>query len=320
MNDRVQPRRAAGEFLRVRHLRLLELVDRGGSLAAAARELHLSQPAVTKMLQELEAAFGVQFVARAARGGSLTQEGRVALQRLQLGLSQFDSALAAARSGRARVPVLRVGVLPLVNVSLLPAAMQALARQGIDLRLVVKDATAAGLLQLLATGGVDCAIGRAEPDALPSLNGARLVQLPLADERLLFACSPTHALARKRRIELVQLQEQRWVLPGPATHTRRLFDALFLERGMQPPEPVVESASFHANLQLLEAANALTVAPSSAVGLYLRMGLAQPLRNAPALSAGPLSLMYLEEQQELPALRLFERAAKEAGAAIRSTP
>jgi len=320
MNDETPPRRAAGDFLRVRHLRLLELVDRGGSLAAAARELHLSQPAVTKMLQELEAAFGAPLVARAARGGSLTPEGRVALQRLQLGLSQFDAAIATARSGRAKVPMLRVGVLPLVSVSLLPATMQALARRGDDLRLVVKDATAAGLLQLLATGGVDCAIGRAEPDALPSLNGACLVQLPLADERLVFACAPAHALARKRRIGLVQLQEQRWVLPGPGTHTRRLFDALFLDHGMQPPEPVVESASFHANLQLLHAANALTVAPRSAVGLYLGMGLAQPLRNAPALSAGPLSLMYLAQQQEFAALRLFERAAREAGAAIHGAP
>lgn len=319
MNDKKRAaHRGFADFLRVRHLRLLDLVDRGGSLAAAARELHLSQPAVTKMLQELEAAFGTALVARAARGGSLSPEGRVALQRLKVGLSQFDSAIATARSGRAELPMLRVGVLPLVNVSLMPAALRNLTRRGTGMRLVLKEATAAGLLQLLVAGSVDCVIGRAEPDALSVLHGASLVQLPLAEDQLLFACSPTHALARRRRTELALLQEQRWVLPGPGSHTRSLFDALFLAHGMQPPVPVVESMSWHGNLQLLEAVDALTVAPSSAVGLYQRMGLAQPLRNTPALSAGPLSLMYLAGQEELPALRLFEQAVKEAGKATHS--
>jgi molybdate transport repressor ModE-like protein len=304
VNDDPRPaRRGSGDFLRLRHLRLLELVERGGSLAAAARELHLSQPAVTKMLQELEAAFGTALVARGARGGSLTGAGQAALQRLRLGLAQFDSAIAAARSGGAERPTLRLGILPQASVALLPQVVRHLVRNGPPIRLVVRDATGTGLLELLGAGEVDCAIGRAEPIALAALKGARLVQVPLVEGQLVMACAPTHPLAKARRTGLATLREQDWVVAAPGSHTRRFFDALFLAQGLQPPVPVVESMSFHANLQLVQAIGALTVAPVAAVKLYQRMGLVQPVRNAPPIAAGPLSFMYLADNEQLPPLR-----------------
>jgi hypothetical protein len=58
--------------LRIRHLRFLELVAEHGSLTTAAAQLALSQPAATKMLQELESAFGVELVARTTRGAALS--------------------------------------------------------------------------------------------------------------------------------------------------------------------------------------------------------------------------------------------------------
>ncbi|HSV80796.1 MAG TPA: LysR substrate-binding domain-containing protein [Ramlibacter sp.] len=302
MNGR-PPRRGTGDFLRLRHLRLLELVQRGGSLAAAARELHLSQPAVTKMLHELEAAFGTALVARGARGGSLTAQGQVALQRLRLGLAQFDSALAAAHSDRPDMPTLRLGVVPLVSVSLLPRALRDLARRSSPIRLFLRESTAQGLLQLLAAGEVDGVIGRADPDALTAVKGARLVQVPLVSEQLVFACSPTHRLAKARRVDLATLQAQDWVMAAAGSQTRRQFDSLFLAEGLQPPTPIIESMSFHANLQLVHALGALTLAPAGAVKLYQRMGIAQPVRSAIQLPAGALSLMYLADHEELPALR-----------------
>lgn len=308
--DRRPARRGSGDFLRLRHLRLLELVERGGSLASAARELYLSQPAVTKMLHELEAAFGTALVARGARGGSLTAQGRVALQRLRLGLAQIDSALAAARSGRAELPTLRLGVVPLVSVSLLPRALEQLERSGSSVRLILRESTVEGLLRLLANGEVDGVIGRADPDALGAVKRAPLVQVRLAGEPLVFACSPTHRLAKVRRVDLATLQVQDWVLAAAGSYTRRLFDALFLNEGLQPPTPVIESMSFHANLQLVRAVGALTLAPSTAVKLYQRMGIVQPVRSTVAMPAGSLSLMYLADHQELPVLRALGEALK----------
>lgn len=301
----VARRSRSGDFLRVRHLRLLQLVQQGGSLAAASRELHLSQPAVTKMLHELEAAFGAALVTRGARGGTLTPQGLAALQRLRLALAQVDTALDAARSGRPEIPTLRIGILPLVSVALMQAVLRQLWKSRTPLRLMMQESTASGLLQALAAGKVDCVLGRAEPDALAVLEGAKLKQVPLTQEQLVFACGAGHPLARKRRIELPLLLEQEWVLAAAGSHTRRLVDTLFLSRGLQPPVPVVESMSFHTNLLLVQAIGACTVAPLSAVTLYGRMGLVQVLKVHEEFLAGPLSLMYLETAEDLPAVRTF---------------
>ena len=58
--------------LRIRHLRFLELVEAHGSLSGAAGQLALSQPAATKMPQELESVSGTELVARTTRGAALT--------------------------------------------------------------------------------------------------------------------------------------------------------------------------------------------------------------------------------------------------------
>lgn len=313
MNEQARPaRRGSAEFLRVRHLRLLELVERGGSLAAAARQLHLSQPAVTKMLHELENAFAATLVVRGARGGSLTAEGRVVLQRLRLGLAQFDMALRTAGSARAHLPMLRIGVLPLVSVSLLPRAAAQMWKRGAPATLVLREGTAAGLLQLLSAGDVDCVVGRAEPDLLAGLRGAGLQHFALSEERLVVACPASQKLATSRRAGLPQLAAQQWILPATGSHTRRLFDAMFLTAGMQPPAPIIESMSFHANLQLIVSVGALTVAPQSAVALYQRMGIVKAVRHAPQLSGGPLSMMYFADSEQLSALTVLRDALKAA--------
>jgi molybdate transport repressor ModE-like protein len=83
--------------LRIRHLRLLEVIHRRGSLGAAAKELGLSQPAVTLMLRELELVFGANLVERDVRGGRLTAPGPLAVERLTAAMASLDRALEAAQ-------------------------------------------------------------------------------------------------------------------------------------------------------------------------------------------------------------------------------
>ena len=68
--------------LRIQHLRFLALLAQLGSLTACAKALHLSQPAVSNLLKDLEAAFGATLVERDARGGRLTPAGARVLTRV----------------------------------------------------------------------------------------------------------------------------------------------------------------------------------------------------------------------------------------------
>src|SRR3954447_21692719 len=83
------------ERLRVRHLKLLELVGASGSLSAAAAALRISQPSATKLLQDLESAFGHVLVDRTTRGGKLSTAGERVLERLRIATGALDAIHAA---------------------------------------------------------------------------------------------------------------------------------------------------------------------------------------------------------------------------------
>src|SRR5438270_13813195 len=87
----------------LRHLLLFDQVARRGSVSAAARASHLSQPAVTQAVGQIEAAFGARLMQRSYSGLALTGEGRAAAQRVERALEMLRDALVAvrARAGNA---------------------------------------------------------------------------------------------------------------------------------------------------------------------------------------------------------------------------
>lgn len=304
-------RRNAGNFLRLRHLRLLELIADGGSLAAAARGLHLSQPAITKMLQELEAVFGTMLVTRGARGGQLTADGEAVLQRLRIALAQFDVALAGEPSDERR-PLLRIGILPVVSVTLLPRIMRLLQRNAPAPRLTIMESNVSGLLDALAAGKIDCIIGRPDADALAKLDGLDVTIAPICEEPLAIACPLAHPFADAESISVEQLQREDWIVATTDTDTRRAFDTLFLDHGMMPPRPLVESMSFHTNLQLVNSLGALTIGPRSAVEHYAKMGVVRCVNGLPMMPVGEIALIHLVSMADMPALQRFGAAVGEA--------
>ncbi|MBZ5789686.1 LysR family transcriptional regulator [Burkholderia contaminans] len=290
---------------------MLELVADGGSLAAAARALHLSQPAITKMLQEMEAVFGTMLVTRGARGGRLTADGQAVLQRLRIALAQFDVALAGDGDGDGR-PLLRLGILPVASVALLPRVMRCLTRDAPAPRLTIMEANVSDLLDALSSGRIDCIVSRPDAEALARLDDLDVVIHPVYEEPLTIACPLAHPFVGKRRITIEQLQREAWIVSTTGTDTRRAFDTLFVDHGLKPPRPLVESMSFHTNLQMADALGALTVAPRSAVEHYARIGVVQAVSGFPVMPVGEIALIYLATMSGMPALQSFVTAVEES--------
>ncbi len=113
--------------LRLRHLRLLELIETHRSLRAVADQLGLTQPAVSQMVKDLEFAFGATLVERSVRGVELTGVGRLALQRSRSGLAAFHTLAAELDEGLP--PVLQVGTNPAMMFHLIPAALKVARRE-----------------------------------------------------------------------------------------------------------------------------------------------------------------------------------------------
>src|SRR2546421_3778045 len=82
----------------VRHLMLFDQVVRRGSVSAAARAAHLSQPAVTQAVARIEAALGARLLHRSYSGLELTGPGRAAAQRVDRALEMLREALGAVRT------------------------------------------------------------------------------------------------------------------------------------------------------------------------------------------------------------------------------
>lgn len=262
------------------------------------------------MLHELEISFGRDLVTRGARGGRLTDEGTAVLQRLRLALAHFDAAVAiTGEGGDGRRQLLRIGMLPVVAVSLLPMVLRRLDAGRRPL-LEVHESTVDGLFDALTAGRIDCMIGRLNSEIHVVSSSYELTVLPLMSEPLAIACAPGHRLARASRVTIEQLHEEDWIVAAAGSETRRIFDSLFLNHGLIPPRPVVESMSFHTNLQIAGAMNALTIAPYSAVQLYQRMEAVQPVKSALNLPAGVVSLVHLSTTADLPALKDFIGAAR----------
>ncbi len=310
-------RMSRADRLRLRHLRLLDAVEASGSLSRAAEQLGLSQPAATKILREVETVTGSQLYERLPRGVRLTEAGYAVVERLRIGLAAFDRALVRP-DGAAPRRQLSVGTLPLVTVDLLPRAIARLAKDGIDFGIEIVEGTVPALLAALKARRIDCFVGRIDIATLRERGLRDLVSLPMFAEGLSFAVARRHPLARRRHVALEDLATLSWILAPLPSFTREIIDQHFLDHGLPRPHPVIESLSFHTNLQIVGRTDLVTAAPSSAIDHYSRLGLVQRLRVDREPVATPLLLLAHPETMPLRSLQDFSAALLAVAGEIRT--
>lgn len=304
--------------LRVRHLRLLELIAEHGSLTAAADALQTSQPSTTKMLHELEQAFGCTLVNRSVRGGTLSVAGRNALDRLRVALGSMDAAIDALSSKPDR-PLLRIGAVPLAGVTLIPQAVELMTQRQVRPRLELHEGDVSTVVAMLCAGKVDCVIGRVGDIQTYGMHQVNI--LPLQDEGIEVACAPTNPLAKRRRLSLAHLHDAPWIASPRGSYTRQVFDAAFVSLGLVPPIPEMESPSFHTNLTTASCSDLVAFAPRSAIRLYAEKQRVSRLSLAEPFQIDFLAFLTLRDAPELPAVTLLRSTLTEVvGPANRSTP
>ncbi|GAA4323503.1 LysR substrate-binding domain-containing protein [Pigmentiphaga soli] len=294
--------------LRLRHLHLLEVIRRTGSLGSAARELGISQPAVTMLLRELEAVFDTVLVERSARGGRLTTAGVLALERLTIALASVRSAIDAARSA-AIEPVLRLGCIPVAGVGILPRALARLESADLLGRIVIVEKPARELLSELCEGKIDCVIGWMDEVLTGMVRIDQLVIDPLQYGRMQVAAAVDHPLTKIQSVSVAEIARWRWVVPRTGSRTYEAFTRLFVRHGIPAPVPAVESWSLHTSLRLVGATRLLTVAPDDAVKYYAKLGTLARLKGPElTLERNRVSLVCRRENQALPIVKRLRQA------------
>ena len=297
--------------LRLRHLRLLELIDQHRSLRAAAEAINLTQPAVSQMLKDLETAFGAALVDRSVKGAVLTAQGAHALQRARAGLAIFDHLSAELEAGPGTGQLIRVGTNPTLTYGYLPRALALLAAPAAGpIRFSITAGNVGDMTHRLLDGTLDCYVGRIDWELVPRKMAPLLHVTPLTETEFVVVCSIRHALASQEEVGARELLNWPWGLTTTDTNNRRTLENAFRNRGLEPPVPIVEIQSDpYALLALAQHLDVLTCIPRAAFDALSQTGQFRALR-APELRLAPIQtvLLTLNANEELHAIGAFRQA------------
>ncbi len=263
--------------LRIKHLTLLDGIGSLGSLHAVAAAMHMTQPALTNMLQEIEAIFGTPLFVRSKRGLAANSVGTALIWRARLILNELaraDSEVTEILGGRIEITM---GVTPMMMLEIIPSALAEIEKAMPNLRLTFVERNVPTLLGELAQGKIDIVLSSVPHDDSATHEKEAFEYLYLFDEELCVMVRNEHELASKKTIDWNELATAQWVLPVEGSLTRRSFSMAFIQRNLTPPEPKYTSSSFHSNARIVARTDCLMVAPSTVGRHYASIGLVKML-------------------------------------------
>ncbi|MBU4610137.1 LysR family transcriptional regulator [Achromobacter sp. GG226] len=295
--------------IKLRHLQLIVALDEFRHLGRTAEFLAVSQPAVSKMLGDVEAMLDLTLFTRSTRGSEPTPAG-VSLVRFARGvLAQYETtreeiaAMASGTAGRTRVGAMVVA-LPV----LLAQAVTALKARAPQATVLVEEGDLTRLLPRLRSGELDVFVGRLEPGyAAPDL-----LTEALYDEPMVVVVRPGHALTRARRPTWGTIAAQPCVMPPPWASLRVKLEQTFHQHGLAPPTDVIESASHLAVMTFLREREAVGFVARSVAEHYARQGWLDILPLVLPLDLPPVGIITLREHPLNPASERLVACLREA--------
>jgi DNA-binding transcriptional LysR family regulator len=259
--------------LRMRQVALILAVGEHGTLRKASAELGMTQPAATKMIQELESALGQRLFERVGRGQKLTPAGASVLRYFRGMRGSIESMtrelaeLQLGSSGRVSV-----GSIMAPSPNLLTHAIITLKKAYPLLSVDVMLDTSDRLFELLREGVLDVAIGRIRDE-----HRADYAFTPLENEALAVVAGVHHPLGQKRAVKFASLLDYPWILQPKGSPMREVLEQEF--RMLQAPTPkgLIETASILTTTNLIAETDMVGVMPQSIADNYARHGLLKVL-------------------------------------------
>lgn len=280
--------------IRLRHIQCFVAVAQERHLRRAAERLHLSQPAVSKTLAELEELMGARLMERGRFGARLTRDGQSFLAHALSVLEALDGARRAVQDDGADIhEVVLVGALPTVAPDLLPEALGAFRRVWPQARVDVQIAANAPLLDKLRSGEVDFVLGRmADPEAVAGLSFELLYVEPLVA-----VARPGHPLLAEADAGLHRIIEYPLIVSTRGTVPRHNTESFLRSRGLGLPSNCLETLSVSVARLVAIRTDAVWFTPVGAVREDLVQGL---LARLPVVTEGteePVGLLRRSEAQ-----------------------
>lgn len=212
-----------------RQIEVFRMVMRLGSANRAAVALHISQPAVTQLLQQLEARAGLRLFARSKGKLMPTPEAHALMDevdRVYEGLEAVQRKIVALRSHEDQV--LRVGALHAMSASVMPRAVAQFQRSYPRMRFLLSVDSSKALRDALFQGNLDFAFLGDEADT-GGLDSSVFYELPAT-----CAMPAGHPLARKARLLPQDLGEVPLIGLSANDPAQRRLEAALRQAGVEP--------------------------------------------------------------------------------------
>jgi len=244
--------------MELRHLRYFVAVGEQQNLSRAALKLHVSQPALSKQVRDLEDEIGFSLLKRTAKSARLTEAGRSFLDKARALLQQAEEAVKEARAIATAEPTeLHVGYSPTASAEILPKILRAFQRAMPNVHVPLHDWSKKDILDGIRDGRLQLGLIVPPPKG-SSLRGLRYEEL--FHERVCVAVAPQHSFARRRTIPIAEVAAE--PLIGPRRdHYPDYYDylSIIFSRLKQKPRVVEEHDSTFGIFSAVEAGTGITI-------------------------------------------------------------
>jgi len=201
-----------------------------GSFSEAGEHIHLSQPAVSKRIANLETLLNTRLFDRISRKVYLTEAGLLLMPKARAILMDIENTRQEinALSGEIEISgTLSLAISHHLGLHRLPTALKAFTDKYKNIEIDVQFNDSEKAYEGIAQGKFELAINTLSPISKP-----RIKTFPLWRDQLYFVCGKNHALAQKKQLGLAELAEQRCLIPDLSTFTGQLLRDLFVKNNL----------------------------------------------------------------------------------------
>lgn len=287
-----------------KHLRVFVEIARRGSFRNAANALHLSEPATSQAITQLESLINVKLLDRTTRSVRLTEAGLTFLIDAEKMLDGMDRAIVGLRefatSGQGRVSL---ACLSSTVFHLLPPVLIEMKRLYPSINVIFLDDTMRGILRSLENG--DCDLAIVSEDSLTKTE----LTIPLVEDSFQLVCSSEHPLAKKTQVTGDDISAHELLLLRRGSGIRDVFDRA-IETLSIPLNIVYETTQVHTLLGLVEAKLGITILPSMLCPTESNLALVVRPLQKPIVSRR-LGIVFPEGKEPSPAAQLLAEVIRQ---------
>lgn len=297
-----------GTRIRFRHLQTFLEVARQRSVGRAADVLHVTQPAVTKTIRELETALDVVLFEKEGRGIRISRYGEVFLRHAGASVAAIQQGIdSVGRAQASSGPPVRVGALPTVSARIMPNAVDLFLAENTGSPIKIVTGENLVMIEQLRVGRLDLVVGRlAAPEQMTGLSFQHLYS-----EQVVFVVRQGHPLLASRSFDFGRIRDYVVLMPTRGSIIRPFAERLLLRHGIAEMPREVETVSDAFGRALLQQSDAIWIISEGVVALDLKSGTLAALPIDTSETRGSVGLTTRADEVASPSVEILARTIRE---------